>query len=256
MQCTNLGLAGAALAVGFCCLSPAAGQAQAAPSVSNVAVVESSGQFAGYAAAPENDAAEEAKRNPMGWAGIGLKLGVAGVGGGKFTVMGQETRTEGRMGLHVALPINLGGDGFGWTLEPFFGQSSVGRALKDNAGNVVGDTSVNLLAVGIYTGPTINIHVMDPLYVGFGLGIKGAYLLNDSFQYAADVYGRVPVHATYYLSRKLALVAEVGFGYGASAYVDKPHVVVDSSGSEHNVNDDPKLGLAYTWDTTIGVRFP
>jgi hypothetical protein len=256
MQCTNLGLASTALAVGFCCLSAASAQAQAAPAVSNVAVVESSGQFASYATPPQNDAAEEAERNPMGWAGIGVKVGVAGVGAGKFTVMGEETRTQGRMGLHVALPINLGGDGFGWTLEPFFGQSSVGRAVKDNVGNVVGDASVNLHAIGIYTGPTFNFHALDPLYVGFGLGVKGAYLLNDSFQYAADVYGRVPVHATYYLSNKLALVAEVGFGYGASAYADKARVVVDASGSKRNVNDDPRLGLAYTWDTTIGVRFP
>jgi hypothetical protein len=212
--------------------------------------MESSDHFAGSTPAPENDA-DEARRDPMGWAGIGLKVGVAGVGAGKMTVMGQETRTEGRTGVHVALPISLGGDGFGWTLEPFFGQSSVGHAVKDNAGNVVGTESVGLQAVGLYTGPTINLHVIDPLYVGFGIGLKGAYLLNNSFEYAADVYGRVPVHATYYVSRKFALVAEVAFGYGASAYVDKPRVV-----NARNVKDDPQFGLAYTWDATIGVRLP
>jgi len=256
MRFTNFG-ASAALAVAVCCLSETSAQAQATQVVSNVAVVESSGQFAGSAPASENDAADEAKRNPMGWAGVGVKVGVAGVSAGKLTVMGREARTEGRMGLHVALPINLGGDGFGWTFEPFFGQASVGRAVKDNAGNVVGDQSVSLQALGIYTGPTFNFHAMDPLYVGFGLGIKGAYLLNNSFEYAADVYGRVPVHATYYLSPKLALVAEVGFGYGASAYVDKPHVVVDNATrAGRNVKDDPQVGLAYTWDATIGVRLP
>jgi hypothetical protein len=256
MQCTNFGVAGAALAVAFCCLSGESAHAQATPAVSNVAVVESSGQFAGSAPAPENDADDADEHNPMGWAGIGLKVGVAGVSAGKLTVMGQEGRIDGRTGVHVALPINLGGDGFGWTLEPFFGQSSVGHAVKDNAGNVVGAESVSLQAVGLYTGPTVNFHVLDPLYVGFGIGLKGAYLLNSSFEYAADVYGRVPVHATYYVSRKFALVAEVAFGYGASAYVDKPRVVVDSARNAHNVKDDPQFGLAYTWDATIGVRLP
>lgn len=256
MQCTNFGLASAALAVAFYCLVEASAHAQATPAVSNVAVVESSGHFAGSTPAPESDAADKAERDPMGWAGIGLKVGVSGVGAGKLTVMGQEGRTEARTGVHVALPINLGGDGFGWTFEPFFGQSSVGHAVKDNVGNVVGAESVGLQALGIYTGPTINIHVMDPLYVGFGVGLKGAYLLNNSFEYAADVYGRVPVHATYYLSRKFALVAEVGFGYGASVYGDKTRVVVDSTGTARNATDDPQFGVAYTWDATIGVRLP
>ena len=256
MQYTKFGMASASLAVGLCCLSAGAAQAQATQAVSNVAVIESSGQFAGSAPAVENDAAEP-ERDPMGWAGIGLKVGVAGVSGGKLTVMGQETRTEGRMGIQVALPIHLGGDGFGWSLEPFFGQSSVGRSVKDSAGNVVGAENVSLSAVGIYTGPTFNIHAMDPLYVGFGFGVKGAYLLNKNFEYAADLYGRVPVHATYYLSRTFALVAEVGFGYGASAFVDKPYVVVDNATrAARNVKDDPQVGLGYTWDATVGVRLP
>lgn len=254
MQCTNFGVASAALVVAFSCLVEASAHAQATPAVSNVTVAESSGQLAG--SAPAHDAEDDDARHPMGWAGIGIKVGVAGVGAGKLTVMGHEGRTEGRTGVHVALPINLGGDGFGWTLEPFFSQSSVGHAVKDNTGNVVGAESVGLQALGIYTGPTINFHVMDPLYVGFGMGLKGAYLLNNSFEYAADVYGRVPVHATYYLSPKLALVAELGFGYGASVYGDKPRVVVDSARNSRNVRDDPQFGVAYTWDATVGVRLP
>jgi hypothetical protein len=255
MQYTNLSAASAALTLAFCSLSASRAHAQATPAVSTVAVVESSGHLAGSAA--EEDSSDEDKRNPMGWAGVGLKVGVAGVSGGKLTVMGHDGRVEGRTGLQVSLPINLGGDGFGWTIEPLFGQAAVGRAVKDNAGNVIGDESVSLKGVGFYTGPTINFHVMDPLYIGFGVGLKSAYLFNDRFEYAADVYGRVPVHATYYLSNKLALVAELGFGYGASVYADKPRVVVDqTTRSARNVKDDPAFGLAYTWDATIGVRLP
>jgi hypothetical protein len=248
-------MASAAFAMGVCWLSADSANAQAKQAVSNSAVIESAGQFA--APAPENDAAAQAGRHPMSWAGIGVKVGAAGMSGGKLTVMGQESRTDSRMGVHVAVPINLGGDGFGWTFEPYFSQSSVAHELKDGSGNAVGAENVNLNALGMYTGPTINIHVMDPLYVGFGVGIKGAYVLNGSFEYAADLYGRVPVHATYYLSRTFALVAEVGFGYGMSAFADKPRVVVDSDTRRaQNVKDDPQFGLAYTWDATIGIRLP
>ena len=257
MQYTNLRLASFALAVGFCLFSAGAASAQATQAVSNASLVESSGHLVRPTRAPKDDDAERAERNPMGWAGIGVKVGVAGVGAGKLSVMGQQGRTDSRTGVHVALPISLGGDGFGWTFEPYFSQSSIAHDLKDGVGNVVGAENVNLQALGMYMGPTFNIHAADPLYVGFGLGLKGAYVLNNGFDYAADVYGRVPVHATYYMSRALALVAEVGFGYGASVFADKPKVMVDdASGNARNVKDDPLYGLAYTWDATIGVRLP
>jgi hypothetical protein len=255
MQITFLRIASAALALGLCCFEGSSAHAQAAPAVSNVAVSDSSMQLT--SSNQQGDSVEPPSRHRMGWAGIGVKVGLAGMGAGKFTFQGQQGRTDSRMGLQVSVPINLGGDGFGWMLEPYFNQSSVGHDLKDSSGNVLGTDSVNLQALGIYTGPTFNIHAMDALYVGFGLGVKGAYLMNSSFQYAADLYGRVPVHATYYMSRSLALVAEVGFGYGASVFADKPQVMVDRTAhTARNLQDDPKFGLAYTWDATIGVRLP
>jgi len=248
----KLNLASFALAMGLSCLSTESASAQAKQAVSNVTVVGTSQKMVA-----QDDSAARARKNPMGWAGIGVKVGAAGVTSGKLTIMGQEGRTAGRMGLQVAVPITLGGDGFGWSFEPYYMKSTIAHDAKNSQGNVTGNANVDLTSLGMYTGPIFNVHVMDPLYIGFGFGVKGAYLMNKGFDYAADLYGRVPVHATYYFNRTVAMTAEVGFGYGASAFADKPRVMVDPvSRSLKNVKDDPLFGLAYTWDATIGFRVP
>jgi hypothetical protein len=245
-------LASIALAMGLSCLSIGTAEAQAKQAVSNVTLASSSQKLSA-----KSDSLDEARKNPMGWAGIGVKVGLAGMTTGKLTVMGQQGHTDGRMGLHVAVPITLGGDGFGWNFEPYYMKSSIAHDVKNSSGTVTGSENVGLTALGMYTGPIFNIHAMDPLYIGFGLGIKGAYVMNKGFDYAADLYGRVPVHATYYFNRTIAMTAEVGFGYGASAFADKPRVMIDPvSRSLKNVKDDPLFGLAYTWDATIGLRLP
>lgn len=251
-------LAGASLAVGFCCLLTGSASAQAnQAAVSNMGIVGSSGSLATGQNVQKDDVEAEADRHPMGWAGIGLKVGAAGVTAGKLTVAGQEGRTNSRMGVQVSVPINMGGDGFGWLLEPYFMQSSTVHDLMDSDGNLRGSENVALSALGVYTGPTFNIHALDELYVGFGLGIKGAYIMNPAFDYAADAYLRMPVHATYYLSRQMALVGEVGFGYGASLFADIPEARLSANTRQvENIAADPQFGLAYTWDATIGVRLP
>jgi hypothetical protein len=249
----KLGLASVALALGSFCLSTKSASAQANQAVSNVTMVSASGQLR----QEKDDGDSERDRHPMGWAGIGLKVGTAGISAGKLTVMGQEGRTQARLGLQVALPITLGGDGFGWNFEPYYMQSQIGHDAKSELGAVIGSEDVALHALGMYMGPTANFQATRSLYLGFGVGIKGAYLVNRSFDYAVDLYGRVPLHATYYVTRSVALTAEVGFGYGASAFADKPRMMIDSTTrSLKNVKDDPLFGLAYTWDATIGMRLP
>lgn len=253
MKFTMWSLAGIALALGFCCLKTESASAQAKQAVSNVTMVSASSQMG----EKKDDAEAERDRHPMGWAGIGVKVGTAGMTAGKLTVMGQEGRTQARLGLHVAVPITLGGDGFGWNFEPYFMQSSIAHGVKNDSGNVVSSENVALYALGMYMGPNATFQATRSLYLGFGLGIKGAYLVNNGFDYAVDLYGRVPVHATYYLTRSVAMTAEVGFGYGASAFADKPRVTIDPvSRQAKNVKDDPLFGLAYTWDATIGIRLP
>ena len=202
----------------------------------------------------DDDAGERAAK-PMGWAGLGLKTGLAGMGRGKVSVYGE--RFDSRSGLMVALPIYLGGQGFGWTLEPYMALSTTTGELRDTSGNVSGTREVSLRAYGIYTGPQVQIQVARPVYVGFGLGVKGAYLANDGFDYAIDLYARVPVSATYYVSDNLALVAEVGFGYGASIFADVPRIEVNPiTGDVQNAQSDPTIGTAFTWDASFGIRLP
>ena len=253
--------------------STAAAQARQAVSISGTpaAITVSS------SARPlEDDSTTLRDPTPMGGASIGLNVGMAGSTVGEYTLKVDGVtvpgRIDSRQGLYVALPIHVGGDGFGWTFSPFMSRSSIGRDLKDAGGYVVGSQDTSLSAYGLYTGPVVNFHVAQPLYLGIGAGIKLAYVANDAFKYAGDAYGRVPLSATYYLTDQLALVAETGFGYGVSAFVDSgtvdgPDVVgvnggvsgpadIDSSADFRTTDEDPKFGKAFAWDFSVGVRLP
>jgi hypothetical protein len=215
----------------------------------------------------QQDTADEPERssNPMAPFGIGLQLGVAGTGAGSavvdtcaFSMCGRyQGHTERRVGLHLAVPIYLGGRGFGWVFTPMLQRSDVQHFTKDPLGNVTGQASVSLVGFGGYTGPQVQIHALRALYVGLGIGAKIMYLRNNAFDYALDLYGRIPVSATYYVRDQLGLVMEMGFGYGASAFADAPRVMIDPvTRTAKNVKDDPQFGYAFAWDLSFGVRLP
>jgi hypothetical protein len=201
----------------------------------------------------------------MGWLGIGLKLGVGVVGSGHFTLDNPSTQiagqtlysgiagttclqgigvpstcrvaTHSRTGFQLSLPINLGGDGASWDIEPYLNFANNGTA------------------VGFYTGPMFNIHVIDPLYIGFGFGIKLAVVQPKGYDIAVDAYGRIPLRVTYYVLDKLGLVGEFGFGYGASAYASLAKTTV-VNGVAVKQDATTNFGPAPTWDLSVGVRFP
>jgi hypothetical protein len=185
---------------------------------------------------PEDDESED----PMGWIGIGVKLGVGYVGSSRIEIdappvngmqvdYSQVFETETRTGLQVSVPINLGGDAFGLMIEPYLNLNRV-------------------RAQGVYFGPTISIQTIDPLYVGFGFGLRAAYLKADHLDFGIDLGGRVPFHATYYMLNDLALVAELGIGYTATGLILKPEAGEKAS--------DISFGGAFSWDFGMGVRFP
>lgn len=213
-----------------------------------------------YGSSQPRDDVKKRDKNPMGVAGVGVKVGVAGMGEGKLSITRDgetySSRVEARRGLQVSLPIDVGGDGFGWRFEPYLSFANVSVARTTSAGVQPGEQA-NLTAYGMYTGPTINIHAMQPLYIGIGAGLKAAYVSSNAFDLAVDAYLRAPVTATYYMTNSVALVAELGFGYGASVYFNKPEVVVDPvTRIASNENQDPQAGRAFLWDCTIGVRLP
>jgi hypothetical protein len=147
--------------------------------------------------------------------------------------------TAARSGYQLALAIQLGGTGVGFRIEPYM-------TFSDNA-----------QAYGAYAGPTFEFHVAEPLYLGFGFGLKAAYVLPDGWEYAADIFGRIPVWATLYLSDGFALVGEFAFGAGASGYVSHFRNVYNPIDmTVIGQRKDLTFGYGRTWDATLGFRFP
>jgi hypothetical protein len=215
--------------------------------------------------APEHDT------TPMGWASLAFRVGIAAVkagkienpaynpaaaakaaelpaetlaaygyiGGGACTLLDEQCRTKGRLGVHLVAAIHLGGDGFGWDLEPYATFNSSSQAY------------------GLYTGPKFDIHVADPLYLGFGFGLRAAYLQADGWLLGADLGGRVPFHGVLYLTDDFALELDFGIGVGASGYMSK-RIAITNPVTGDMIANAPRMtfGLARAWDLTIGVRFP
>jgi hypothetical protein len=118
---------------------------------------------------------------------------------------------------------------------------------------------VGVLGLGGYTGPQVQIQATRAFYVGFGLGPKVLYLINDAFDYALDLYGRVPVSGTYYVNDHLAVMMELGLCYGVTVFADRVAPVVSTQTNQYlvrNANDDPEFGAAFAWDFSVGVRLP
>jgi hypothetical protein len=127
----------------------------------------------------------------------------------------------------------------GFRIEPFIGISEAANAY------------------GVYMGPTFEFHVAKPLYLGFGFGLKAAYVVPDDWRYAIDFHGRIPVDVTLYATENLAFVLEGAFGAGASAFVDAPRSITNpATGRRLARTPNVTFGVARTWDLSVGVRFP
>jgi hypothetical protein len=212
---------------------------------------------------------QRAAHDPMDWLGLSLKLGYSHqnpgaidnpvynttlaqaaamltraelestglVGSGGCSLIDRRCHTAARSGFQLAATLHLGGDGFGWDVEPYMMWSDAATAL------------------GVYSGPKFDIHLADPLYFGFGFGFKLAYVWADGWQHAADIGGRIPVHVTMYLAKDLALTIEGAFGAGVSGYLkEKQQVTIEGE----TLGTVPKMsfGAARVWDLSVGVRFP
>lgn len=218
-------------------------------------------------AAASTPSAPAKQKEPMGVFSLGVKFGVAHVGTGDVDnptyLQGSEQlpaatleqygltsgrgcdpvdrrcHTSARRGYHLAIPIQLGGSGVGFRLEPYMTLGSGAQAY------------------GAYMGPTFEFHVANPLYLGFGFGLKAAYVNADGWKYAADLYGRIPVWATLYVADNFALVAEFAFGAGASGYVSELRNVYNPVDmTVIGQRSDMTFGFGRTWDASLGFRFP
>jgi hypothetical protein len=227
-------------------LGPLASAAQASPD--SRAVATDDGEEA------------EARKDPMGWFGIGIKvgLGVAGRSQAAFVtplvIQGVavattvQTSIERRSGGQLSVPINFGGNGFGWVLEPYLNMHTITfRPLTLTAlGSSVSEG--NALALGVYTGPTITFQVARPFYLGLGFGLKAAHIRAEHLKQGVDLGGRVPLTATIYPAQNFGIVAEVGLGYTATGYMKKAAPGERTTGIA--------FGSAFAWDFSAGVRWP
>lgn len=213
-----------------------------------------------YEVATDADEDDEARKDPMGWLGLGFKvgLGVAGRSEVAFrapvivqgvAVAGTvQTSIERRSGLQLSVPINLGGDGFGWLVEPYLNMHTI--TFRPLMVTLLESpvTEGQATAVGVYTGPTINLHLAAPFYLGVGFGVKAARIRADHLNLGVDLGGRVPITATFYARPNFGIVAEVGLGYTATGYIKKPLPGERASGIA--------FGSAFAWDFAAGVRWP
>ena len=208
-----------------------------------------------------SDAAREGRDPaPMGWTSVGVKLGLAGMSEARLTVERTSGTHRGRVGrrhgLHLALPIDLGGSAFGWTLEPYLSRSTVSDALGDGAARTRQGVAA-LTAVGLYTGPHYNFQLLDPLYLGVGVGLRAGYVASSALGGGADAYLRMPLSASFYLHDQVAMIAEVGLGYGASVLTQREaRTSVDPRTGDSETDETPLFGAAFAWDCSIGVRIP
>ncbi|MFM2417889.1 MAG: hypothetical protein RL385_2612 [Pseudomonadota bacterium] len=158
---------------------------------------------------------------------------------GACTVINTKCRTPARNGVLVALTLHAGGDGFGWDLEPYVLAASKATSF------------------GLYTGPSFDIHVLDPLYFGFGFGGRVGYVAADHWKYGADIFGRIPAHVTWYVHHNLALEVEGAFGAGITGYASEPIEYTNpQTGKVVATAPNFRFGASRAWDLSIGIRFP
>jgi hypothetical protein len=163
----------------------------------------------------------------------------SGLRGGSCTPLDKRCRTDARSGFEIAIPVQLGGSGVGFRIEPYLTVTSRANAY------------------GVYMGPTFELRVAKPVYLGFGFGLKSAWVKPQDWRYAIDLHGRIPAHVTLYATDDVAFVLEAAFGAGASAFVNQPRPIRNPLTGKRLQNiPNVTFGLARTWDISLGVRFP
>ncbi|HTM47027.1 MAG TPA: hypothetical protein VL137_18850 [Polyangiaceae bacterium] len=183
---------------------------------------------------PPGDDADKAKddgEGDMGGILIGLKLSLLLVGSADVTVSGVKSTVPSRTDYQIVVPLNFGGSGFGFDLQPSIG---------------FGDVT----SFGLYLGPAYHLGIKKNLYVNFGIGPQVRYLSDSTIDMGADIQARIPVGVTYYAQPDLGLFAEIGLGYGATGY--KAKVPAGTTGPAADFH----LGTGTAFDFGIGVRYP
>ena len=135
---------------------------------------------------------DDESEDPMGWIGIGVKVGLASVGRSEIASM-RRASVWTRRRWHAVQPRTHVPDPGSNGRPTLDSDQPRRRRLRVGRGALLSFSSYK--ATGIYTGPTINLHLADPLYFGFGFGFKGAILRADELDFGIDLGGRIPFTA-------------------------------------------------------------
>jgi hypothetical protein len=210
--------------------------AEAAPAEAAPAPVEPAPAAAPAEAPPE----PKDEEGNMGGILLGLKLSMLMVGESDFEIDNPNANLPGqpakiktvmpsRTDFQITVPLNFGGAGFGFDLQPSIG---------------FGDVT----ALGLYLGPAFHLEINPKTYINLGLGPQIRYWLEDTVDIGADIFARVPVGATYYAAPDLGLFAELGLAFGATGFKGK----TPPGGAAPDFN----LGTGFAFDIGVGVRWP
>jgi len=217
------------------------------------------GETAGEGTAAKTGQAEQGEGrddDPMGGVGLGLKAG--------YLFFGE---TEYEQVVPVTLPPDISSQ-LQKRVQPSRGAPTVGLELF--LGNGLGfawDSEVYLmfddsLVIGGFMGPAFRFHIKR-LYVSLGAGLRVGYLTDDSLDAGLDLYGRIPISLTYYVSDGLGLMFEFGFGWGGTGVKFKEAPVVPGLSPEQQAQFDAlasdfnfQFAKTGTFDGAIGLRFP
>jgi hypothetical protein len=194
--------------------------------------------------------------DPMGFFGIGLKVGYLNFGkatysGANVTVSSpagdiptvRNAGVPARSGMVLSFPITIGGSGFGWIFDPYLGFEEVG-------------------AYGLYTGPRGTFQLSTAIYLSFGLGIRfdmiTAKPADAEKATGIDVYGRIPVDLYYYPIDDLGVIFELAVGYGVTGYKPTYTQQYVSTGKTDTTlpKVDLRFGDTFEIDFSTGIRFP
>lgn len=225
-----------------------AAPAEAAPAPEAAAPAEAAPAPAEAAPAPAPAEAPPEPKDEEGSMGsilLGLKLSMLMVGESDFEtanpnagIPGQpatiKTTMPSRTDFLVTLPLNFGGAGAGFDLQPSIG---------------FGDVT----SLGLYLGFAYHLELNQKLYLDFGLGPQFRYWLSvgdlppgTDLDIGADVFARLPIGATYYAAKDLGLFGELGLGFGATG----------AAYSTAGTTSDLKFGTGMAFDIGVGVRWP
>lgn len=215
-------------------------------------------------AKPTDEEHEERNDDPMGSFGFGVTAGylyygqidyqylvptniVPGVDLGQVVIpRTQPSRRLPTLNFQLYL-----GDGFGFAWD-FEGYLAFDHGLASGGG---------------YFGPAFRFHIKR-MYFSVGIGPRVGVLRDSTLAAGVDLYGRVPITLTYYLANKLALVFQIGFGWGGTGIKERqPTLALDSVPPELRPQvqqsvDEWFSSVGYSWGRTAtfdlsgGFRFP